>query len=335
MRNVLLALLLASSATLLAQSPGPYAITHTYTLGGDGGWDYVNPDPPSHRVYIARSDRTMVVDAETGKLIGEVAGVNGAHGTAIVHSVNRGYLTSSGGKDVAIFDPKTLKILSRTPAADDADADLYDVPSNRVFTMNGDANSSTVLDAKTGKLIANIALGGKPEYAVSAGDGMLYANLVDKDEIVEIDAKAAKVTRRWSTTGCRQPVAQAIDTATHRLFTGCRSGVLAVSDYTAGKVLTTLPIGKGVDSAAFDPATHDIFASNADGTLTVIHEETADKYSVLQTLTTPVGSRNCGLDPTTHKLYVVAADFGPAPAGSRRKPILPGTFRLLVIEHAQ
>jgi DNA-binding beta-propeller fold protein YncE len=309
-------------------------VTHTYVLGGTGNWDYVVPDPPSHRLYIARENRVMVVDEESGKLLGEVTEVHGAHGTAIAHDVGRGFATSSEDKSIVMFDLKTLKVLSRIPAAEDADAVLFDAPSNRIFTMNGDANSSTVIDPRTGTAIKNLALGGKPEYGVSAGDGKVYANLTDKSEVVEIDTKTATVARRWSTAPCQHPVSMAIDTANHRLFSGCRSGVMAVSDYQAGKVVATIPIGTGVDGAGYDPATGNAFASNADGTLTVIHQDNPDQYHVLETVPTPVGSRNMGLDPTTHRIFVVSAKFGPVPTGGRRGPILPGTFTLLTIERA-
>ena len=181
-------------------------------------------------------------------------------------------------------------------------------------------------------MITNIPLGGKPEYGVSAGDGQVFANLTDVSEVVAIDAKTATVSRRWSTAPCAQPVSMAIDTAHHRLFSGCRSGVLAVSDYQAGKIITTLPIGTGVDGAAYDPAAADVFASNADGTLTVIHQDGPDAYHVAGTVATPTGSRNLGLDPTTHRLYVAAATFAPPASGRGRPTVVPGTFKLLVIE---
>jgi YVTN family beta-propeller protein len=310
-------------------------VTHTYTLGGDGAWDYIVPDPPHHRLFVARQNRVMVVDEDTGKLLGEITGLQGAHGTAIVEATGHGFATSGNDRSVIMFDLKTMRTLSRIPAEEDADAILFDGVSNRVFTLNGDAHSSTVIDPKTGTVITNIPLGGKPEYGASAGDGKIYANLTDTSEVVEIDVAKPAVLRRWSTAPCKQPVAMAIDTAHKRLFSGCRSGVMAVSDYQAGKVLATVPIGKGVDGAAFDPASADAFASNADGTLTVIHQDSPDRYHVAQTIETPEGSRNMGLDPATHRIYVAAAKFGEPPAGGRgRRPVLPGTFSLLVIERS-
>src|SRR5271169_2308759 len=335
MRNRALILTLATMASLLAQAPSSYKVSHTYTLGGDGSWDYVVPDPPNHRVFIARQNRVMVVDEDSGMLLGEVSGIQGAHGTAVAESTGHGFATSGNDQSVVMFDLKTFKTLGRIPAAEDADAILYDPASNRVFTLNGDAHSSTVIDPRAGKRITNIALGGKPEYGASAGDGKVYANLTDISEVVEIDAKIATVARRWSTAPCKQPVSMAIDTGHHRLFSGCRSGVMAVSDYQAGNVVATVPIGTGVDGAGFDAVSGNAFASNADGTLTVIHQDTPDEYRVAETVQTPQGSRNMGLDPTNHRVYLVSAKFGEAPAGGRgRRPVLAGTFTLMVIERA-
>jgi DNA-binding beta-propeller fold protein YncE len=331
MRIVSLFLTMAGPALLLAQTAS-YRVTHTYTLGGDGSWDYVVPDPPNHRLFVARQTRVMVIDEDTGKLLGEVAGIKGARGTTIAESTGHGFATSGDDQSVVMFDLKTFKVLSRIPAAEDADAILYDKASNRVFTLNGDAHSSTVIDPAAGTLITNIPLGGKPEYGVSAGDGKVYANLTDTSEVVEIDAKKAAVVRRWSTAGCKQPVAMAIDTAHHRLFSGCRSGVMAVSDYQAGNVVATVPIGTGVDGAGYDPGTGNAFASNADGTLTVIHQDTPDQYHVVENIPTPIGSRNMGFDPTHQRIFLVSAKFGPVPPGGRRGPVLPGSFTLMTIE---
>src|SRR5690242_997122 len=282
MRSRGLILVLFALTSIFGQSSSSYRVTHTYGLGGDGSWDYIVPDPPNHRLFIARQNRVMVVDEDSGALLGEVTGIMGAHGTAVAEATGHGFATSGNDQSVVMFDLKTFKSLGRIPAAEDADAIVYDRASNRVFTLNGDAHSSTVIDPRAGTRITNIPLGGKPEYGASAGDGKVYANLTDTSEVVEIDAKAAAVVRRWSTAPCKQPVSMAIDTAHHRLFSGCRSGVMAISDYQAGKVVATVPIGAGVDGAGFDPASGDAFASNADGKLTVIHQDSPDRYRVAQ-----------------------------------------------------
>jgi len=318
-----------AAASLWAQSPA-YRVIQRHLLGADGSWDYVVPDPPNHRVFLARQNRIMVVDENTGKLLGEVTGIDGAHGTAVAGKTGHGFATEGHGQSVAMFDLKTYRVLSHIPAAEDADAILYDPPSNRVFTLNGDAHSSTVIDPKEGERITSIPLGGKPEYGVSAGDGKVYANLTDISEVVEIDSKSATVTRRWPTAPCKQPVSMAIDTEHHRLFSGCRSGLMAVSDYQAAKIVATIPIGTGVDGAGYDPVYGDAFASNANGSLTVIHQDSPDQYHVSQSVTTPERSRNMGLDPITHRIFVVSAEFGPS-AGQSRPPVLAGTFTLLVI----
>ncbi|MGH7655458.1 MAG: YncE family protein [Gemmatimonadaceae bacterium] len=338
MRRLALILSLAGCAPLGAQSSPAYHITHTYVLGGDGSWDYLVPDSPNHRLFIGRQNRVMVVDMQSGALLGEVADIHGAHGTALATRTGHGFATSGNDSSVVMFDLKTFKVLGRAHAAEDADAIVYDPASDRVFTLNGDAHSSTVIDPATGHVIGTVPLGGKPEYGASAGDGTVYANITDNSEVVEIDAKTMLVTRRWSTAPCKQPVSMAIDVAHHRVFSGCRSGVLAVSDYAAGKVITTLPIGPGTDGAGYDPATGELFASNADGTLTVIHQDSSDAYRVVQTVKTATGSRNMTVDPATHKVFVVGAKFEEAPAAAtpgnprRRPPMVPGSFMLMVIE---
>src|SRR5882672_520506 len=213
-RKVRLSILIltATCATLLlAQTPN-YKIAQTFNVGGDGRWDYVVPDPPQHRLFIGRTNRVMVVDENDGKLLGEVVGIDGAHGTAVAEKSGHGFATSGNDGSVVMFDLKTFKTLGKTPAAEDADSIIYDATSNRVFTFNGDAHSSTVIDAQSGKLVTNIPLGGKPEYGVSAGDGKVYANITDTSEIVEIDSRKATVSKRWSTATCKQPVSMAIDT---------------------------------------------------------------------------------------------------------------------------
>jgi len=335
MRKSFLLLSMIAAPSLTAQS---YQITHTYNIGGEGGWDYVIPDPPNHRLFIARQNRVSVVDMNTGQLIAEIPGINGAHGTALVSDIGRGFATSGNDSSILMFDAKSYKGLLKIRAGEDADAIIYDPASKHVFSFNGDANTSTVVDSRRGTVISNIALGGKPEYGQSSRDGKVYANLVDSSQIVEIDTKTNTVTRRWSTAPCKNPVSMAIDITHQRLFSGCRSGVMAISDYAKGTVVATVPIGQGVDGAGWDPRLRDAYASNGDGTLTVIHQDSPNKYHVVENVQTGERARNMGLDPATHRIYLVTAKFGPVPAEStatnprRRPPMLPGTLTVLVVE---
>src|SRR5438874_2011839 len=259
-------LLVVEPALPVAQASAPYRITHTYPLGGDGSWDYIVPDPANHRLFIARQNRVMVVDEDDGKLLGEVTGIKGAHGTAVADATGHGFATSGMDESVVIFDLKTFKVLDRIHTAEDTDAIIYDSASNRVFTSNGDAHSLTAIDPNAGKVITQIPLGGKAEYLVSAGDGKVYVNLTDTAEVVEVDAKTAAVARRWSTAPCKLPVSMAIDTAHHRLFSGCRSNMMAASDYQAGTVVATAVICAGDDGTVCHAASGDVFAATAVGT---------------------------------------------------------------------
>ena len=329
-----LALLVASMTTLNGQT---YHIVKTFTLGGDGGWDYVALDTVGHRLFVARQTRVMVIDPETGKLLAEIPGLNRAHGVAFSYASGKGFATSGGDSSVVIFDLKKLQVLSRTTAAVDADAILFDPATKRIFTFNGDAGSSSVIDPASGHRIGSIDLGGKPEFAVSTGDGKLFVNLEDSSQVVEIDPAAMKVTRRWSLAPCQEPSGLALDRAHNRLFSGCRNQVMAISDAAAGKLITTVPIGQGVDACRFDAGTQLAFASNGDGTLTVIHEDTPDKFTVVGNVATKRGARTMEVDLKTHRVFTVSADFGPPPAPTPdrprpRPPVLSGTFALLELD---
>jgi DNA-binding beta-propeller fold protein YncE len=333
---------LSCSAVLLATGlrPAPsqsYHIANTFTIGGDGGWDYVALDTAGHRLFVARSNRVMVIDPANGKLLAEIPGLNRAHGIAFSYATGKGFATSGGDSSVTVFDLKTLQVLGHTTAAVDADAILYDPATQHIFTFNGDAKSSTVIDAATGQRIGSIDLGGGPEFAVSAGDGKLFVNLEDSSMVDEIDAAAMKVTRRWALAPCESPSGLAIDRAHHLLFSGCRNRVMAISNATTGKLITTVPIGQGVDACRFDPGTQLAFASNGDGTLTVIHEDAPDKFTVVANVATKRGARTMELDEKTHRVFTVTADFGPPPAPTAdrprpRPPILPGTFALIELD---
>jgi DNA-binding beta-propeller fold protein YncE len=335
------AMLLSSSmaASVVAQSASPpgYHVVRQIPIGGDGRWDYVTLDTAANRLFIARQTRVMVVDPASGKLLGEIPGLNGAHGVALDYGTGHGFATSGRDGQVTMFDLKTLQVLSKSPAADDADAILYDPASQRVFTFNGDAGSSTVIDPVSGKAVGSIALGGKPEFGVSAGDGKLYVNIEDRGEVAEIDAKSQRVTRRWSLAPCTEPTGLAIDRVHHRLFSGCHNKVMAISDATAGKMIATVPIGAGVDGDAFDPATGLAFASNGEGTMTVVHEDSPASFHLIASVATSPGARTMALDPRTHRIFTVTADLAPTLAATEQEPhprpsVVPGSFRLLVLE---
>lgn len=320
--------------SLTAQS---YHLAHTYTLGGDGGWDYVSLDTAGHRLFIGRQNRVMVVDPETGKLLGEIPALDRAHGVAFAYAAGHGFATSGGDSSVVMFDLKTLAVLGRTTAAEDADAILFDPATGHVFTFNGDGQSSSVIDAISGRRIGTVALGAKPEFGVATGDGKVYVNLESTGEIAEIDAAAMTVTRKWPLAPCEAPTGLAIDIAHHRLFSGCRNGMMAISDAQAGKLVTTESIGRGVDACRYDPGTALAFTSNGEGTLTIVREVTPDSFVVAATVDTKRGARTMELDPQTHRVYTVTAEFGPPPAPTAERPrprpsIVPGSFALLVLD---
>jgi YVTN family beta-propeller protein len=328
---------LVNSVAAQSNEAHAYHVVRQIPLGGDGRWDYVTLDTVGNRLFIARQTRVMVVDPASGKLLGEIPGLEGAHGVALDYATGHGFATSGRDGQVLMFDLKTLRELGKSPAADDADAILYDPASKHVFTFNGDAGTSSVIDPRTGKAIGQIPLGGKPEFGVSAGDGKLYVNIEDKGEIAEIDAKAQRVTRRWSLAPCTEPTGLAIDRAHHRLFSGCHNQVMAISDAEAGKTIATVPIGGGVDGDGFDPGTSLAFASNGEGTLTVVHEDSPASFRAIGSVPTSRGARTMTLDPRTHRIYTVTADLGPAPAATEQDPhprpsVVPGSFRVLVLE---
>lgn len=341
-RSVPKRILAVAGAALLLGVPGAtaaqathYHVARTYTLGGSGGWDYLALDTVNHHLFIARENHFMVVDPSTGKVVGEIPGMHRAHGVAFSYETGHGFATSGADSTVTMFDLKTLQVLKRTIAAVDDDDILYDPATKLVYTLNGDAHSVSVIDPASGKNIGTIDLGAKPESGASMDNGMLYVNLSEAGRVAEVDARAMKVTRTWSVAPCRAPTGMAVDLVHHRIFSTCRSRVLAVSDPVAGKLVTTVPIGSGVDGAGFDPATQLVFAPDGDGTLTVIHEDTPDRYTVVQTVKTMVGARTMTLDYGTHTVYTASAKFGPVPQGAtgrrRRPPVLPGTFTLVVV----
>lgn len=331
-------LLLAAAFCGIAAAPGlaatsGYHILKTVTLGGDGGFDYLNMDPSSGHLFITRGDHVMVVDVDAGKMLADITGLSGVHGTVFVDG--KAYISEGGSNKVAVVDGNSLQKLSEIAVGTRPDGILYDPFSRRIFTFNGTSNNSTVIDTATGSVAGTVALGGKPEAASSDGAGTIFVNIENKNEVVSFDAKTLTVKSHSPLKPCEGPSGQAADTAHGRIFSGC-DGMIAVTDMKTGKLVTTFPIGDGVDANRFDPATGYIFASNGEsGTLTVAHEDTPDKYTVLDNVPTAKGARTMELDPKSHRVFVVTQDTKPGTptaAQPRPRPVpVPGTFRLIVL----
>ena len=323
-------------ASLAAPGLGPsgYHLVRTVTLGGEGGWDCLTLDPVTRKLFVTHSTHVMVVDADKGKVVGDIADTPGVHDVAIAEDIGRGFISDGGNDSVTIFDLKTLKTIGHAQTGKRPDATLYDVESHRVFAFNGGSNDATAIDAATGAVAGTIALGGKPEFAAADGAGNIYVNLEDKSELAVIDARALRVTQRWPLAPCEEPSGLAIDAVHSRLFIGCHNQMMAIVDARNGKVVTTVPIGSGVDGTRFDAETGLAFSSNGDGTLTVVHEDTPDKYTVVENVATERGARTMELDPKTHKVYLLTADLKPTPPTAEnphpRPTVVPGTFRLLI-----
>lgn len=313
--NLLVAATGSAFAIAASAAPSVYAVLHRYPLGGSGGWDYVTIDAPTHHLLIARSNRVMAVDTRNGKLVGEIPGMQRIHGIALVPQLRRGYVSDGNANAVHVIDLATLKT-RRSIAIDGKrpDAIVYDPASGHVLTMNGGSDNATVIDPATSKTLTNVALPGRPEFAVSDGRGHVYANIEDRNELARIDTTTDKVDAVWPLAPCESPTGLAIDTIAQRLFSVCANHRMVVTDAGDGHHVASVPIGKGPDGAVFDPATQMVYSSNHDGTLTVVHADDANHYRVVANVPTQVGARTMTLDHATHGIWLVAAT--PAPRGA-------------------
>ena len=334
MKRILL--LVLTTALFAAAFPGfaqQLQIADRVTLGGDGGWDYLTYDADGHRLFITRGSHVMVVDASTLKVSGDIPDLSGIHGVALAPALNRGFVSNGGDNTVTIFDLKTLQKLDSVKVGERPDAILYDPFSKRVFTFNARSHDTTAVDAATGKVAGTVPLGGKPEFPASDGKGKLYVNIEDKSQIAEVDVTKLAVLNTWSIAPCEEPSALAFDAAHHRLFAGCGNKMTAVVDSDSGKVVTTVPIGDGVDAGAFNPNTQQVFMSCGEGVLTVIHQDSPDKYSVQQNLATVKGARTMALDAGHNVAYLVTAKREDKPAAPGQRPaMVPGSFELIVVK---
>src|SRR5581483_11379702 len=317
-----------------AQRNTQYHLLKTFTIGGEGGWDYLSADPVHRRLYIAHATQVEVYNLDGDTLDGRILNTEGVHGVAIAAEENHGFISCGKSNSVLMFDLRTLDTIQRIAVGQKPDAIVYDLYSHHVFAMNGGSNSVSVIDASDGKLIATIPLPGRPEFAATDQHGHLYVNLEDKSKNVKIDVEKNKVEMVRSVAPGESPSALAIDRGKNRLFIGCANQKIVVMDARSGKAIQSFPIGKGVDAAEFDPFLQLAFSANGEGTVTIIHEITANKFEIVQNLETQRGARTIALDPHTHDIYLVTADFGPAPPPTAeqahpRPAILPGTFRIL------
>ena len=333
-------IVLGSFSLLMGAAPG-YHLLKKYSFGAAEGatreyFDYITVDSTARRVYLSHGTEIKVIDADSGALIGNITGLKQDHGVAVASEFGRGFITDGAEGKVVIFDLQSLKVTGEAKADKDADSVAYDPSSKRVFVMNGDPHSSTVIDAKSGSVVGTIDLGGGPEFAVADGNGTVYVNLEDKSELVAIDSRTLKIKSRWPLAPSGTPTALAMDVAHHRLFSAGRNPqMLVVLDSDSGRVLQSFPISAGVDAAAYEPETGLVFVSTREGMVHVFHEDSPDKFSEAETIKTEYGAKTMGLDTKTHNVFVDTADFGPAPAPTAerphpQRPAIRGTFHVLV-----
>ena len=318
--------LAAAAACSAAASSTNYAVLDSYVLGGAGKWDYLTLDSAAQRLYIARGNRVMVMDAQTGKLVGEVTGANGAHRIVILPDQRQGYVTNGHANSVMPFDLATLKPLPAIAISGKGpDAMLFDQATAKLWTFNGHSNSASMIDPISKKETGTVALPGKPEFAVTDDSGRIYVNLEDTAQIAEVDAKAGKVLATWPLAPCEGPTGLAIDVTHKRLFSVCANRKMVVLDATNGHRVSVQTIGGDPDAAGYDAGTSSVFSSNADGTLTIIHQDDADRYAIVANLATAAGARTLAVDTGTHRVYLAAPDVAAGAKASQ------GTFGVLVV----
>jgi DNA-binding beta-propeller fold protein YncE len=323
---------LYTHASNAAPAAGGYRVSGKIPVEGEGGWDYLVVDEAARRLYLSHATHVVVFDVDSRKVVGDIPDTQGVHGIALAPELGRGFVSAGRANSVTIFDLKTLKTLGTAPAGTNPDAILYDFVSKRVFAFNGRSKDATVIDAVAGKVIQTFPVGGKPEFAVADGKGGVYVNIEDTNELLQIDAQKMAIVHRWPLAPCKEPSGLAMDTKSRRLFSVCDNQMMAVVDADSGKVVATPKIGEGPDAAAFDPGTGDIFSSNGEsGTLTVVHEDAPDKYSVVENVPTEKGARTMSLDLKTHTFYLPAAEMIPPAAGQKWPSVKPGTMHLLIV----
>jgi YVTN family beta-propeller protein len=314
-----------------------FAVSQRAALGGAGGWDFISFDSARQRLFISRGDRVQVWSASTGQVTGEIAQTEGVHGIALAPELGRGFTSNGRSNTVTAFALEDLTVLAKVPVpGGNPDAILYEPVFKRVYVFNGRSHDVSILDAMTLRVIRTIPLGGKPEVGVSDDTGTVFVNIEDTSEIVALDPKTNSVSARWSLAPCEEPTGLAIDTAHSRLFSVCANKRMAVVDSRSGRIVAQVPIDAQPDGAAFDPALGIAWSSNGAGTLTMVRSDRLGQYRAVATVATQPKARTLALDPVTHRLYLVSAAFGFAPAPTAkaphpRAPMLPDSFEVLVV----
>jgi len=328
----LCAALIMSSAGLKAQSN--YKVGNKIHVEGEGSWDYLNVDEVNGRIFVSHATVAQAIDIKTGKLAGTIPDTKGIHGIAIANDLNKGFTSNGRDSSVTVFNLKTLEVITKVQVTgQNPDAILYDPFSQKVFTCNGRTSNSTVIDAKTNKVVATIPLDGRPEFSTTDGKGKIYINIEDKSLINVINTSTLKVEQHWPIAPGDGPSGLALDNETHRLFSVCSNKLMVVIDAGTGKIITTLPIGDRCDGVAFDPGKKRAYASNGEGSITVVQEENANGFKVLETVTTQPGAKTIAVDKTTHHLYLTTAEYETAPTATNRRPaVKPNSFLILDIE---
>ena len=298
------------AAFVVAAQTSQYPVIKKISLPGTGGWDYVTIDDNARRVYIAHATQVEVIDADSYEPVGVIPNTLGAHGVAVASEFGRGYITAGKADAVIIFDLKTLKKIGEVKVGKKPDAIIYDPATKHIFAMNGESDSTTVINAQDGKAVATIPIGGGPEFAAADGKGNVYINDEEKNEMVRIDSKQNKVLAHWPLAPCTGPASMAIDASNRRLFAGCRGKSMAVVDADSGKVIANIPVGDHVDSTIYDPSNKRVFNSTGDGHVYIFVQDGPDKYTLLETVTTVPKSKTMGVDMKTHRLWIPSLEDG-------------------------
>jgi YVTN family beta-propeller protein len=301
--------LLLSQYFVFAQTTG-YHIVKKIPVPGQGSWDYLAIDENARRLYVSHGTQVEVLDVDSLAMVGKIENTPGVHGIAIAPDLGRGFVSNGQSSTVTIFDLKTLKKIADVSVGKKPDAIIYDPATSRVFAFNGDSNSATAIQAANGKVAGTVDLGGGPEFAVSDGKGYVYNNIEGASEVLKINSHTLAVEQRWPTAPCTSPSSLDMDRENRRLFIGCRSKAMAVMNADTGRLITTLPIGDHVDATVFDPASRLIFNSNGEGTITVIHQDSPDKYSVVENVQTLPKAKTMAFDPKTHQLFLSTTENG-------------------------